>query len=281
MSNSLTHSSSRPDHRAARRALLYPAGLAGSGPWLVTRVLALCRAAVPALAVTFLFTGCTTLLDDDFEDYQVGTSVGGNIPGSPTGDSIIAQGPGNLYTVRTTTPLSGAQSLELNEALPIEEPFRLFFVPVPAEDDGRNVYVSWRGRLENPTDATLMHVTIVQPDEEAFFQPEVLRFEVRRHQLEMSGGTNIEAGGRPAMPVWEGDFRIPHSVLVRLSPDSGTFGVEIVGGGVDPQSNDRTGTISLDEFTPDNLALSVQFIGTSATDVRYRVDDAYFGQLIF
>jgi hypothetical protein len=239
---------------------------------------------VSVLAAALLFTGCSTLLDDDFEDYPAGTTVGGAIPGSPTGDNIVAEGSGHLYQVSPTTPLSGRQSLELREAVDpcepgesgiCETPFKLVFDPATAKDNGRSILlVSWRGRLENPTDFTRIRFAIGIGH--------ALRFDIRRDQVEIAPFGELDP---PGDGVLERDFRTPHRFLVRLSPDdsdSSTFGVVVEGGGVDPESNEVYGTVSLhDAFAPNHLVLTMEddpgpcptSLPCGSFNARYRVDD--------
>ena len=259
-----------------------------------------CRVAVLALSAAWLAGGCTELLDDDFEDYAPGSAVGGPIPGAPGGDEIIAEGSPNLYAVSTSSPLSGDQSLLLREAapgipcdggsIPCEDPFKLTFAPVAPDDDGRDLYFSWRGRFVSPTDASTMRVAIVVPGDGLFDQT-VVRFDIERDQIEARNGSGLQGfcaeqlpdSGDPVPPSFcQGDFRTSHSVLVRLSLPDGTYGVEIVGGGVDPQNNALVGTIpSPGDISVEDLALTMNYIGASSLSVRYRVDNVNIDQRAF
>ena len=254
------------------------------------------------LAAAWLAAGCTSLLDDDFESYAPGSAVGGPIPGAPSGDEIIAEGSPNLYTISTSSPLSGDQSLQLSEAAPnipcdgddpspiCEDPFKLTFSPVPPDDNGKDLYFSWRGRLVSPTDATTIRVAIAIPTDGLFDQT-IVRFDIDRDQIEARNGSGIQGfcadevpgPGDPTPPSHcDGDFRTAHTMLVRLSLPDGTYGAEIVGGGVDPQNNALVGTIPNPGDIPvEDLTLTMHYIGSSSLSARYRVDNVTIDQRAF
>ena len=132
-----------------------------------------------------------------------------------------------------------------------------------------------------------MRVAIVVPGDGLFDQT-IVEFNIDRDRIEARNGASVTGfcadrfpgSGDPTPPSsCSGDFRTAHSIVVRVSPSDGTYGVAIVGGGVDSQNSSMVGTFPSPGDVPvEDLALTMSYIGSSSLSVRYRVDNVNIDQ---
>ncbi|MEO1090204.1 MAG: hypothetical protein AAFX81_06205 [Pseudomonadota bacterium] len=259
---------------------------------VLTRV---ARTTVLAIVLPLGLAACAAdLLRDDFESYDDGAAVGGGIDGEPEGDTIVALGSPELFSVRSGGALSGAQSLVLEmgfdtdpsttECPPpgqeiCQQPFVLFFVPLAADPDGGDRLYFWNGRLEQTSSTTTLTAGLFEPGQ--FFGTK-LALDIAADQLTARQGLDVDA-------VFEHDFTDPHSIFVRISPGRGTYAVQIAGGGIDAPANDQPACAASNvlcgslpggtDFASAALFLRLEFTPTTNVGARYRVDNVRIWQL--
>jgi hypothetical protein len=224
-----------------------------------------------ALAVAILPTsGCSKLLQDDFESYSVDQPLGGDIPGAPSCDRIETEGDAPQFAISPTNAIAGDFSLNFEPAF-ANGPSQIDFLPCEPASSDSSVRFRWRGRLSGPADSPGVHVRITDGD--AILFRAYLFFNITRSAMEIgSAGTVIHT-----IP---GDFSRPHSVIARIVPGTqDQYFVAIVGEGVNPNDASPEGTLShLMDFQPKQAFLRMQWQpGTSVSEV-YLVDDVIIEQ---
>lgn len=258
---------------------------------------------IVSLALALSVGGCSsTLLQADFEGYDDGTPVGidGNLlepgaplPGEPDGDKIIPEDPvcnGTTYSVSTDDAIAGQKSLVLQYArLPhcvddcsfCEELAVLNFDPVSPIEDGSPIRFLWNGKISDTLDDTKLEVAIREAD--VFFSK--VRLLISQDRLEVFEGTSLEK-------IIFNDFGTAHSIFIRVSPNDGTYGVQVAAAGlVTPPNNTdpcvfpnvACGDFSMNNFDPSKLVLRMQFLGlppgvSSTSQPEYRIDSLLITQ---
>jgi hypothetical protein len=229
-----------------------------------------------------LFAGCTaTMLDYNFEGYDEGDAVGGDEPGpNSIGLIKVEQGHPSLYGVSTLNALYGQKSLRLEKGTPPNctgdfclPDFIILFSPNPPPNEDRPVLFSWEGRLSNAQSTTSLQAIISLPG--PVFDRE-LSLNIFRDHIEIRNGSSpVEA--------FQYDFNNKHRLMLRISPQEGTYAVQIAGAGIDnPPSNNPAcesqsvfcGTYPIDDSNNNKpLDLLMQFSQNSNLGAVYQVDN--------
>lgn len=226
-----------------------------------------------------LVGGCNTLLDNDFEGYGPGQGLAGDIPGAPVGDAIAFEGPAALVPFEDMEPLEGARSLQYRDdhAAAAGLSFPLGFVPVSPQDNGRELFLAWRGRFDVAEGDTELTFRVRQRTGDD--ATDILIIKVAPERLTVDGR---DEGGDPVTQSIEGDFTTEHRVLVRISPDGATYGVEVLDNGIG-QANDAAGHLLVDEaaLAPETLRLEAVYLSEliPSTPTVYVIDEVEIEQL--
>jgi hypothetical protein len=202
--------------------------------------------ALGLLLVTVLVAGCSNrLFFDDFEDYAPGSAVGGGTPPPPEGDTIVAQGSPENFTIGSADAIAGQLSLQLERGFdtnpgdddpcppPAEDPFCqqpfvLFFVPETASPTADAILYTWRGRYFPDGPDPVLEFSLFQPG--AFFGTR-LRLAVHRDRLTVIEGITEMA----ELPL---DFRRRHRIILRLDPGTLDYAVQVTDDDQEAPPND-------------------------------------------
>lgn len=215
------------------------------------------------LIVTFL-TGCTTLLNDNFESDAIGAAPIGSIPGSPNCDSIDLHGSAAQFSVSPTSALSGNKSLQFEPAFANGES-TIDFLPCPSADNAKSMIFRWQGRLEAPDSSPGVQIRLTD-SEDALFHA-YLVFTVTRTHLEIRSGATV-------VHTVNGDFRFRHTVIARIVPGTNAYHVAVLGGDIsgDGVSFDGELNSNLNFHAPGTIIRMTWREGASVSDI-YRIDE--------